>query len=86
MEVSGVASVDELLISCVLSKQVKINGECALCHDRLKTQDNIEMGDNESFSSSTKYRKNLRYCGSGGVWHNARRGGGTVTRYSDTLI
>ena len=86
MEVSGVASVDKLLISCVLSKQVKINGECALCHDRLKTQDNIEMGDIEPFSSSTKYRKFLRYCGGGGVWHNARRGGGTVTRYSDTLI
>ena len=45
------------------TKQVTVNGECAVCHDRLKTQDNIAMGDNEPFSSSTEYRKNLRYCG-----------------------
>ena len=61
------------------TKQVTVNGECAVCHDRLKTQDNIAMGDNEPFSSSTEYRKNLRYCGGGG-------GSGDIVRCSNAVL
>ena len=76
----SLASVDELSILCILSKQVTVNGECAVCHDRLKTQDNIAMGDNEPFSSSTEYRKNLRYCG------GAPRGMAGTARYSNAVL